>query len=410
MGDRRAPHGSPRHERRARLRGPRPGARARRASAAGPVDRGLRRRRHRRAHRPAAHDRRAADPREGRGGDATAARPRRAPRQRPSARPHLPDAPRHPRVDQAARPMSVGAARIVGIGEVLWDLLPGGPRLGGAPFDATANLARLGHTVRFVSAVGDDELGHRALEAAARLGVGTMWIRRTDRAPTGTVEVALDDAGSPRFSIVSPAAYETVDLSDDVIDEAAGWDPGAIAFGTLAQRFAGVRASTRAIIERSSARVRLYDVNLRDGCWDDALVLELLGLATIVKMNDGEAGVIGGLLGLGSSDRTEVAALGTALADRSGIRGVCVTRGAAGASLWIDGARFEVGGIEVDVVDTVGAGDAFAAALLDGLLRGHEPRVALATANRLGAIVASRSGALPDWTTGELEAAGGPRR
>ena len=87
-----------------------------------------------------------------------------------------------------------------------------------------------------------------------------------------------------------------------------------------------------------------------------------------------------------------------------------MTRGAAGAALWLDGAQFAVDGITVEVVDAVGAGDAFAAALLDGLLRGRAPGDALARAYRLGAIVASRAGALPDWTAAELDAAGGPRR
>ena len=302
--------------------------------------------------------------------------------------------------------------RILGIGEILWDVLPDGPRLGGAPFNATASLARLGHDVRFVSGVGDDELGHRALEEADRLGVGTAWIATTDRAPTGTVEVSLDRRGSPRFRIVSPAAYETIDLPADEIDVIADWRPDAMVFGTLAQRFAAVRASTRSIAQRSGVPVRLYDVNLRDDCWDDALVLELLTLATLVKVNQDEAAVLGRLLGVGRGSRGRAApdALGAALAARSGVRGLCVTRGAAGAALWLDGAQFEVDGIEVDVVDTVGAGDAFAAGLLDGLLRGRDPRDALVSANRLGAIVAARAGALPDWTAAELEAAGSPRR
>jgi fructokinase len=289
---------------------------------------------------------------------------------------------------------------VLGVGELLWDLLPGGPRLGGAPFNAVTNLGRLGHDVRFVTAVGDDDLGRSAVASARGLGVDTAWIARTSAAPTGTVEVTLDATGGPRFRVVSPAAYETIHLGSDDVDAIAAWGPQAVVYGTLAQRFPTVLASTRAVIDRAAIPFRLYDVNLRDGCWDDALVVELLGLATLVKVNADEAIVLGRLLGAApDQDR-----LGPVLADRFGIRGVCVTRGRDGAALWLDGASKAVDGLRVDVVDAVGAGDAFAACLLDGLLLGQDPGDALGRANRLGAIVASRSGALPDWSIEELDA------
>lgn len=294
-----------------------------------------------------------------------------------------------------------GETRVVGIGELLWDLLPDGPRLGGAPFNATANLARLGHDVQFVTVVGDDDLGHEAVLRARGLGVGTTWIAETAAVPTGTVEVALDASGGPRFRIVSPAAYETIDLSPQRLAAIAAWRPRAVVFGTLAQRFPGVLGSTLAIIDRSAAPVRLYDINLREGCWSDELVLDLLSLATIVKVNGDEAAVLGRLFG--TSDDPGV--LGPELGRRFGSRGLCVTRGGDGAALWLDGSLHDVEGIAIEVVDAVGAGDAFAAALLDGLLRERDPGDVLARANRLGAVVASRSGALPDWSIEELDAA-----
>jgi fructokinase len=291
--------------------------------------------------------------------------------------------------------------RVLGIGELLWDLLPAGPRLGGAPFNATANLARLGHQTRFISAVGNDELGREAMERALLARVDTTWIGTTDAAPTGTVAVTLDASGSPRFAIGSPAAYETIDLSGRDVAAIRTWGPTAICFGTLAQRFPTVYESTRSIIEGTDASIRLYDVNLRDGCWEDALVLRLLALATLVKVNAEEADVVGRLVGAGSAPGI----LGPALADRFGTKALCVTRGADGAALWVGGAVIEAGGVRVDVVDAVGAGDAFAAALLDGLLRGRPPDEALTRADRLGSIVASRSGALPAWSIDELDAA-----
>jgi fructokinase len=290
-------------------------------------------------------------------------------------------------------------ARVLGIGELLWDLLPSGPRLGGAPFNVIANLRRLGHEVRFATLVGDDDRGRDALAAATGLGVDTQLIGVSSDAPTGTVTVELDARGGPTFRIQSPAAYERLALDAGLLAGIAAWRPDALIFGTLAQRFAGVNEATRQVIDVTQIPVRLYDVNLRDGCWSDQLIADLLPLATVVKANDAEAPVIARLLGVGADGF----ALAKELSRRFGCRALCVTRGASGATLWLDGRVFEVGGRPISAVDTVGAGDAFAAGLLDGILRGASGEESLDRANRLGAIVASRAGALPEWDVTELE-------
>ena len=287
--------------------------------------------------------------------------------------------------------------RILGIGELLWDLFPGGPRLGGAPFNVTANLRRLGHDAAFVTAVGDDALGREALRTVEGLGVEATFISVALDLPTGTVAVEPDPTAGHRFVIRSPAAYESIGDGEALLARVAAWRPDALVFGTLAQRFAGARALTGHAATGLRPRHRLYDLNLREGTWTDALVLDLLGLATVVKANDDEAHVLASLLGCDASP----AALGAALADRFGTEAVCVTRGRDGAALVAGGQLTEVDGIPVEVVDTVGAGDAFAAGLLHGVLDGRAPAQALAFANRLGALVASRPGALPPWTVDE---------
>src|SRR6185503_13339396 len=163
--------------------------------------------------------------------------------------------------------------RIIGVGELLWDLFPDGPRLGGAPFNVIANLRRLGHRVAFVTAIGDDGLGRAALAAADDLGVDAMFISTTLDLPTGTVEVTPDPVEGHRFAIRSPAAYESIGDGD------------ALVYGTLAQRSDGVRELTRRIASEVRPAYRLYDVNLREGCWTPSLVIDLLGDATIVKVN-----------------------------------------------------------------------------------------------------------------------------
>jgi fructokinase len=287
---------------------------------------------------------------------------------------------------------------VLGVGELLWDLFPDGPRLGGAPFNVTANLRRLGHRAAFVTAVGDDDLGRRALTAADQLGVEATFISKALDLPTGTVDVAPDPASGHRFTIRSPAAYESIGNGDALVARIRAWAPDALIYGTLAQRFDGVRELTRRIATESRPRHRLYDVNLREDAWTPTLVLDLLGDATLVKVNGDEAGTLAALLGVAS----EPAALGRRLIDRFGVTVLCITRGPEGAVLWADGQEHAVDGIRVDVVDTVGAGDAFAAGLLHGMVTGIPFGEALALANRLGALVASRAGALPHWRSDEV--------
>ncbi|HET9084115.1 MAG TPA: carbohydrate kinase [Candidatus Limnocylindrales bacterium] len=288
--------------------------------------------------------------------------------------------------------------RVLGIGELLWDLFPDGPRLGGAPFNVVANLRRFGHPAAFVTAVGDDDLGRAALAAVDRLGVDGTFIGVALDMPTGTVAVSPDPIEGHRFTIGSPAAYESIGDSGSLVARLAAWTPDALVYGTLAQRSAGVRDVTHRVATEIRPSYRLYDVNLREGCWTPELVREVLTDATIVKVNESESVVLADLLGVDASP----AALAAVLAARHGVTTLCITRGGNGATLVIDGSRYDVDGIPVDVVDTVGAGDAFAATLLHGILTETPPEETLTFANRVGALVATRSGALPPWSADEL--------
>jgi fructokinase len=286
---------------------------------------------------------------------------------------------------------------VLGIGELLWDLLPGGERLGGAPFNVVAHLRRFGWRCAYVSAVGRDALGRRAIEEAARLGIDTSPIEVNER-PTGVVRVRLDAAGVPDYEIVSPAAYEAiVPRQGRCVGVGAHLD--MITFGTLAQRFSGVRAATHLLASEAPDAIRLYDVNLRRDCWHFGLVEELLILANVVKVNQEEQKVLAGGLGL-PTDSTE--AFARATSSRFSLRAVCVTRGPTGATLLLDDDYVEAPAPRVRVVDTVGAGDAFAAALGKGLIEGWTAPQIVDVANRLGALVVSRSGAIPEWSLSEI--------
>lgn len=282
---------------------------------------------------------------------------------------------------------------VVGIGELLWDLLPGGERLGGAPFNTVAHLRRLGWRAAYVTGVGDDERGARALAEMGRLGVDTRWVQRT-RSPTGVARVRLGQGGDPQFEIVSPAAYETARPDQDSVRTLDGAD--LLVFGTLAQRFSAIRETTERVAAR--AEIRLYDVNLRSGRWDAALVDGAMRTATVVKMNEAEAAAIAAELGLPAAPE----AFCRDLAAKYALEAACVTFGARGAALLLGESYSLAAGVTVDVADTVGAGDAFAAALGHGLFNRWPAGEILSVSNRLGALVASRQGAIPDWAPPDI--------
>jgi fructokinase len=314
---------------------------------------------------------------------------------------HRPQGRRTSDVTAALEPPDQRAGWALGIGEILWDLLPDGPRLGGAPFNVVAHLRRLGHGAAFLTAVGDDELGRRALTAMADAGIETSMVA-VATAETGTAGVELDTAGNPTFVIHSPVAYELATLDGTAASRIRTEPPVAIVFGTLAQRSATVRATTSAVFDAAPGSMRVYDVNLRDGAWTVPLAEELLGDANVLKLNAGEVRILAPLLGLPAKESL----FAEAVARGFGLESVCVTRGSDGAMLWLAGSMYEAAGVRVTVADTIGAGDAFTAGLVDGLLRGRDPHATLATANALGAFVASRSGAVPPWSPADLASLG----
>ena len=272
-------------------------------------------------------------------------------------------------------------ARIVSIGEVLWDVIAGSERLGGAPFNFAYHASRLGHEVIFVSAVGDDARGRAVLAKAADLGMRTDFIQVVEGAPTGIVTVALDEAGQPDFTIHRPAAY---DLVQPDAAKLAAFQPDWLYYGTLSQFTESGRAAVRALAEALPAAKRFYDINLRRGSYTPQLVSELLSTALVVKLNEDEAVAIGGHL------------------ESLAARAVAVTRGSKGCAVRIGDDYAEAPALPVKVVDAVGAGDAFAAGFLHGLSQGWDARRSGEFANRLGALVASRSGGVPAWSLDDL--------
>lgn len=285
--------------------------------------------------------------------------------------------------------------RVLCVGEILWDSLPAGLFLGGAPFNVASHLHALGEEVHFLSRVGDDRLGAEALRRVAGQGLATDLVQTDPALPTGFVSVTLSPDGSPRYDIVRPAAWDAIEATPAALERARAAD--AIVFGTLAQRDQRSREAIRHLL--AGPALPVLDVNLRPPYDRWALVEHSLAMARLVKLNREELERLAGWFGLPGGEREAM----RALAERFDCPTVCVTRGEQGALLLHRGRWAEHGGFRVRVRDTVGAGDAFLAALLHGLLSGAEELAALQHANLMGAYVATREGATPELPPGGVE-------
>jgi fructokinase len=284
---------------------------------------------------------------------------------------------------------------IVSIGEILWDVFEDSVKLGGAPFNFSVHASRLGCEVTFVSAVGEDERGRAARARAVELGLRTDFIQTAPHALTGIVSVRVDAAGQPDFTSHRPAAYDAVRLDEAALARLAALRPDWLYFGTLHQANANSREETRRLMAALPGARRFYDVNLRRDSYTPDLVRELMTAADAVKLNDGEARAIDAMSGESHASFEEFT---TRWSQRLGWKAVAVTRGAQGCAVRIGDDYAEVPGYAVKVADTVGAGDAFAAAFLYRLSAGHDAAATGDFANRVGAVVASLAGGAPMWT------------
>jgi Sugar kinases, ribokinase family len=281
----------------------------------------------------------------------------------------------------------MASSEILCVGEVLWDALPEGLFLGGAPFNVACHLRGAGLPAAMVSRVGDDRLGEEVLRRATRYGVGVDLIQVDPALPTGFVRVALDEGGNPAYEILAPAAWDAIEPSEALLRRAR--EARAIVFGSLAQRDPRSRATIARLWESDALAV--FDVNLRPPFDDREVVDRSLRRANVVKLSEQEMARVADWFALRGTPRAQVAAL----AQTFSCDVVCLTRGSEGAALWHEGRWTEHPGFKVEVRDTVGAGDAFLAVLLAGLFAGGSDASLLQHANLIGAYVATQYGAVP---------------
>ena len=292
--------------------------------------------------------------------------------------------------------------RIVSIGEVLWDVLGESEFLGGAPLNFSAHSHRLGSAVALVSAVGEDTRGQRTLSAIESLGLCTDFITTTSKGPTGIASVVIEASGNVAFTFNRPCAYDLVEVDDTLLSAISSFSPNWIYFGTLAQTDVASERRLQRVLETCPSARRFYDMNLRTGHWNLPLIERLSHAATVLKLNEEEAEQL--FKAVQPSAYFTLETFCRIWAEKYKLETICVTLGGRGCAVFMSG-HFEIfPGHPVTVADTVGAGDAFAAAFLHGLELGWPPERTACFANGLGALVASRNGATPEWTTDELDA------
>ena len=280
---------------------------------------------------------------------------------------------------------------IVGLGELLWDVFPHTQELGGAPANFAYMTSLLGDEGIVASRVGGDPLGRKAGRRLERLGLRPTYLQHDKQHPTGTVRVHVAQDGQPTFEIGRSVAWDFLEWTADWRKLAEQAD--AVCFGTLAQRSATSRKTIRAFLESvRTETVRVFDVNLRQSFYSAQLIKESAERADVIKLNDHELRVAARLLKLPVRDETSAA---QALRKTSGAKLICVTRGENGSVLVTERETNTHPGVPIQVADTVGAGDAFTAALVHHYLRGTPLPALNEAANRMGAWVASHTGATP---------------
>jgi fructokinase len=295
--------------------------------------------------------------------------------------------------------MSAAVKVIVGLGELLWDMLPEGKQLGGAPANFSVMAARLGNRAVIASRLGSDKLGREARQYLAPLPAELDLIQEDPKHPTGSVGVTLT-AGQAEYVIHEPVAWDFLEFTPQWKALAAQAD--AVCFGTLAQRQPVSRKTIHAFLAATRREcVRVFDVNLRKPFYTRGVLEDSLAKATILKLNDAEMPQVLALLRLdadGAAGALDASALrkgARALIEAFPLQMVCVTMGGSGSLLVTPESFDQHPGIPVEVVDTIGAGDAFTAALTSYYLRSAPLAVVNEAGNRWGSWVASHAGAMP---------------
>lgn len=283
--------------------------------------------------------------------------------------------------------------KVVGIGEILWDVLPEGKQLGGAPANFAYHAGKAGMDATIVSAVGSDALGDEALSLIASKELSLSFINRVDY-PTGQVSVTLSGNGVPQYDICQDVAWDNIPFSYQLSRLAACCD--AVCFGTLAQRGNVSRKTIRRFLDATSEHcLKILDVNLRQQFYSEEIIKESLKRADVLKLNEEELPIIAKLMKIAHNTEKQVC---RALIETFTLSTLILTCGDKYSLVMTDDGQFShMNTLHVKVADTVGAGDAFTAAFAAAILKGCNLKEAHAKAVETSAYICTCHGAMPEY-------------
>lgn len=281
---------------------------------------------------------------------------------------------------------------IFAFGAVLWDIIGDKEFIGGAPLNFSAHIKRLGCNVAFVSRVGDDARGNSSRDCIKSFGLYDSLIQTDTIHPTGIALVKLSASGSPSFELPINVAYDFIEFDSD-LEDSLRKEYDAVYFGTLEQRNPVTSATLRMVLSNIRAKHVFYDINLRLSYYSKEIIEWSLRQATIVKMNDEEVSVVSKLL---YEVEYSFEQFYNKLLQDFNVEVLCITKGKDGCEVLSENKKAVEPGITVKVVDTIGAGDAFSAAFMNEYLTSGDIVAAAKAGNEMGALIASKKGAIPE--------------
>ncbi len=287
--------------------------------------------------------------------------------------------------------------KVVGIGEILWDVFPEGKVLGGAPANFAYHATQLGLEGYAISAVGKDDLGDQIWEVLK--GKPLQYRLEETAFPTGTVKVTLNGNGIPEYEICENVAWDNIPLTNEMKELAKQAD--AVCFGSLAQRHQVSRATIQAFVGLVSPKaLKIFDINLRQSFYNKAIIVDSLNMANVLKINEEELVRVAELLEIKATDESQICKI---LMDDYDLNIVVLTRGENGSYVFSKNETSFLETPKVEVADTVGAGDSFTGAFAAGLLNGDAIAKAHKSAVEVSAFVCTQKGSMPLLPSGLLK-------
>ncbi len=284
---------------------------------------------------------------------------------------------------------------ILSYGEVIWDRLPSEKKPGGAPMNVAFHVQQLGTSSRIISRIGNDAQGQELMTFFHKKNMNTSLLQQDNDLPTGSVEVTLDINGTPRYEIMKNVAWDNIQLTPRLKEEAIKTD--ALIFGSLACRTSQSQQTLFELLD--TVKLRIFDINLRPPFYSKELLEQLLHYADIAKVNEEELEIVAEWIGNFENEIKNI----TAVKNRYNINLIIVTKGTAGVTCIANNGLFNYPIYPIKVKDTVGSGDAFLAGFIHQYLNGENIKSCLELAVAMGAIVSSKVGATPTIYKSDLE-------